>query len=104
MERPIDGVRTSRFNIAPLSHMLVETCSVYLRCTTDYHNAKAKTSPRICECRQCADLGTSAESGDCGNLDRSALFWAVIRNCNGNGGSACGPMPWTEPQIVQQRG
>jgi hypothetical protein len=42
MERLIDEVRTSRFNIASLTHMLFEARSVYLRCTTDYHNAKAK--------------------------------------------------------------
>lgn len=92
MERPIAGVRMSRFNIAPLAHILLEQrvqsiSGAQLITTTP----KQKTSPRICDCRQRADLGTSTKSGVWGNLDRSALSWALIRNCSGNGRTSCGP-------------
>ena len=92
MERPIDGVRTTRFNIAPRTRILVEQAvqsisGSQLITTTP----EQKTSPRICDCRQRADLGSSTESGEWGNLDRSALSWALIRNCSGNGRTSCGP-------------
>lgn len=36
---------------------------MYLRYTTDYHNAKAKNKSADLDCRQRADLGSSANSG-----------------------------------------
>jgi len=106
MERPINGVRTSRFNIAPHTRILVEQA---VQCISGAQlittTPKQKTSPRICDCRQRADLGTSTESGEWGNLDRPALVWTLIRNCSGKGRIACGPdVVDAEPQIGQQRG
>ena len=106
MERPIVSVRISRFNIAPHTHILVERL---VQCISGAQlitkTPEQKTSPRICDCRQRADLGTSTESGVWGNLDRPAFLWALIRDCSGNGRRACGTdVVDAEPQTGQQRG